>query len=110
MQRSTTIGIAKQSPSTSNGNLAPPTPTTGASTPERIRFKAFPYSGVNDYMIFCEHSFLSVGGGDGHYGLWLDDTLERGISSSCPTFGNEPLSEEGEKFDILGVEIWSIGN
>ena len=36
--------------------------------------------------------------------------MERGISSSCPTFGNEPLSEEGEKFDVLGVEIWSIGN
>jgi hypothetical protein len=36
---------------------------SGTSTPERIRFKAFPYSGVNDYMIFCEHSYLSVGGG-----------------------------------------------
>jgi hypothetical protein len=61
-------------------------------------------------MILCETGFLSVGGGDGHYGLWLDDTFEKGISSSCPTFGNEPLSDEGEKFDILGVEIWSIGN
>lgn len=90
-------------------------------------------------MIFCEQSFLSVGGGDGHYGLWLDDTFERGISSpwyvsldlyqilvnpfsytilkntntnnkpTSPTFGNESLSDEGEKFDILGVEIWSIG-
>jgi hypothetical protein len=83
---------------------------SGASTPERIRFKAFPYSGVNDYMMLCEAGFLSVGGGDGHYGLWLDDTLEKGISSQCLTFGNEPLSDEGEKFDILGVEIWSIGN
>lgn len=36
---------------------------SGASTPERIRFKAFPYSGINDYMIFCEQGFLSVGGG-----------------------------------------------
>jgi len=111
MQRSTTIGMVKQQPSLDNSSkLAPPVSSTGASTPERIRFKAFPYSGVNDYIIFCEHEFLSVGGGDGHYGLWLDDTLERGISSSCPTFGNEPLSDEGEKFDILGVEIWSIGN
>lgn len=33
------------------------------STSERIRFKAFPYSGENDYMIFCETGFLSVGGG-----------------------------------------------
>jgi hypothetical protein len=61
-------------------------------------------------MIYCDHSFLSVGGGDGHYGLWLDDNFERGVSSACLTFGNEPLSEEGEKFEILGVEIWSLGN
>ncbi|TAQ87608.1 hypothetical protein B7494_g4077 [Chlorociboria aeruginascens] len=103
LQRSTTIASSTLSPP-SNAHAS------GASTPERIRFKAFPYSGVNDYMMFCETGFLSVGGGDGHYGLWLDDTFERGISSPCLTFGNEPLSEEGEKFDILGVEIWSIGN
>ncbi|KAI9743338.1 MAG: oxidation resistance protein 1 [Claussenomyces sp. TS43310] len=111
LQRSTTIGVAHANSSASS--LVPPTPAfshTGASTPERIRFKAFPYSGVNDYMMLCEPSFLSVGGGDGHYGLWLDDTFEKGISSPCLTFGNEPLSEEGEKFDILGVEIWTIGN
>ncbi|CAL3969769.1 hypothetical protein PZA11_007650 [Diplocarpon coronariae] len=83
---------------------------SGISTPECIRFKAFPYSGVNDYMMLCEPGFLSVGGGDGHYGLWLDDVFERGISSHCLTFGNEPLSEEGQKFEILGVELWSIGN
>ncbi|PGH11710.1 hypothetical protein AJ79_04733 [Helicocarpus griseus UAMH5409] len=83
---------------------------SGASTPERIRFKAFPYSGVNDYMILCETGFLSVGGGDGHYGLWLDDSFETGVSSPCPTFGNEPLSDEGTKFDVLGVELWYIGS
>lgn len=60
-----------------NGDLLAPPNTThsngsngqgiltpsGASTPERIRFKAFPYSGVNDYMMFCETGFLSLGGG-----------------------------------------------
>ncbi|KAI4158239.1 MAG: hypothetical protein LQ342_007613 [Letrouitia transgressa] len=84
--------------------------SSGASTPERIRFKAFPYSGVNDYLIFCEQGFLSVGGGDGKYGLWLDGVLERGISSPCMTFGNEELSEEGEKFEVVGVEIWAVGS
>lgn len=82
---------------------------SGTSTPERIRFKAFPYSGVNDYMIFCEHSYLSIGGGDGHYGLWLDDNLENGVSDTCPTFGNEPLSDDGKKFEVMGVELWYIG-
>jgi hypothetical protein len=82
---------------------------SGTSTPDRIRFKAFPYSGVNDFMIYCESSYLSVGGGDGHYGLWLDDQLERGISDPCPTFGNESLSDEGHAFDVLGVEVWYVG-
>jgi hypothetical protein len=47
---------------------------------------------------------------DGRYGLWLDDIFEKGVSSCCPTFGNEPLSEDtGGKFEILDVELWKIG-
>ncbi|KAL4926928.1 putative oxidative stress response protein Oxr1 [Aspergillus undulatus] len=85
-------------------------PSSGATTPDRIRFKAFPYSGVNDYMMFCETGFLSLGGGDGHYGLWLDSILEKGVSASSQTFGNEPLSDEGVKFDVIGVEVWYVGS
>ena len=47
---------------------------------------------------------------DGHYGLWMDSSLEKGVSASCQTFGNEPLSDEGIKFDILGVEVWYVGS
>ncbi|KAL8853294.1 MAG: hypothetical protein Q9221_001906 [Calogaya cf. arnoldii] len=104
-------------PSNPNGSMRThsPAPSDGISTPsslqeQRIRFKAFPYSGVNDYLIFCEQGFLSVGGGDGKYGLWLDGVLERGISSPCMTFGNEGLSEEGEKFEVVGVEVWWVGS
>ena len=86
-----------------------PRPGSGTSTPDRIRFKAFPYSGMNDFMIYCTSEYLSIGGGDGHYGLWLDDALDNGISETCPTFGNEPLSEEGKKFEVLGVEVWYVG-
>lgn len=75
-----------------------------------IRFSAFPYSGVNEYFIYCEQHSLSVGGGDGKYGLWLNDSLDKGISSTCLTFGNQPLSDEGEKFGVLGVEMWVIGS
>ncbi len=59
--------------------------------------------------MYCEAHSLSVGGGDGRYGLWLDDGLEKGLSSTCLTFGNEPLSDEGKKFHVLGVEIWVVG-
>ncbi|KAH6844883.1 TLD-domain-containing protein [Chaetomium sp. MPI-CAGE-AT-0009] len=73
------------------------------------RASAFPYSGINEYYMLCEAHFLSLGAGDGKYGLWLDDSLERGVSSTSQTFGNEPLSDEGEKFGVLGIEVWVIG-
>lgn len=67
--RSTTLRAStptlKSQPKTNNLLPLPQSQGTnsGTSTPERIRFKAFPYSGMNDYMIFCETGFLSVGGG-----------------------------------------------
>lgn len=74
------------------------------------RFKAFPCSGVNDYVILCEPGFLSMGGGDGRYGLWLDDRFETGVSQTSLTFGNEPLTDgKGGKFDVLDVELWRVG-
>lgn len=116
LQRFTTIkgerrspGSSSTSPQQSSTHLQPPPDRSGTSTPDRIRFKAFPYSGINDFLIYCESGYLSVGGGDGHYGLWLDDELNTGVSESCPTFGNEPLSEEGRRFDVLGVEVWYLG-
>lgn len=119
-ERSTTIASPTFKPRNVHSHLTPhangdrpPSPSasqrSGTSSPERLRFKAYPYSGLNDYTIFCEADFLSVGGGDGRYGLWLDNVLERGISSQCMTFGNERLSEEGEKFEVLGVEVWYVG-
>jgi hypothetical protein len=109
LQRMTTVGAPKTMSSASLSSLDVPC-GNGTSTPDRIRFKAFPYTGENDFTIFCQPHFLSVGGGDGHYGLWLDDNLAHGVSDTCPTFGNEALSDEGSKFDIIGVEIWYIGS
>jgi hypothetical protein len=99
LTRNTTIARESQSQS-------------GTSTPnslEMIRFKAFPYSGLNDCYINCETGYLSVGAGGGQYGLWLDDSLDVGHSSTCDTFGNEPLSEAGQKFSVIGTELWAIG-
>jgi hypothetical protein len=60
--------------------------------------------------MFCETKFLSVGGGQGgRFGLWLNDGLTRGRSAECDTFLNQPLSDEGEKFDVFGVELWTVG-
>ncbi|KAB5542617.1 oxidation resistance protein 1 [Coniochaeta sp. 2T2.1] len=106
MARTTTIQAAPSPPSVPDHSNQPPEPP---ASPQSIRFKAFPYSGVNEYYMMCEPHYLSVGAGDGRYGLWLDDSLERGHSSTCLTFGNERLSDEGEKFGVLGVEVWVIG-
>ncbi|KAI1630749.1 hypothetical protein F4809DRAFT_241950 [Biscogniauxia mediterranea] len=96
---------ASTTPDSKNNNNNPNQPPA-----QSVRFQNFAYSGANDYCIFCETKFLSVGGGrGGRFGLWLDDELGRGHSAECDTFANEPLSEEGEKFDVLGVELWVVG-
>ena len=54
---------------------------------------------------------------DGHYGLYLDDTLYDGSSAPCPTFNNEPLCSPGPKkagtvtveFECVGLEVWGMG-
>jgi len=56
----------------------------------------FRWSGENDYMVLSESDYLSVGGGDGRYGLWLDDTLTNGLSGRCPAFHNEVLCDPHE--------------
>ncbi|KAF7191709.1 Oxidation resistance protein 1 [Pseudocercospora fuligena] len=112
-QRMTTIGVTRTPSTASLASLNVPSTNghaNGATTPQRIRFKAFPYTGENDFTIYCAHDYLSVGGGDGHYGLWLGQGLGNGVSDSCPTYGNEALSEEGSKFDVMGVEVWYVGS
>ncbi|KAI0157071.1 TLD-domain-containing protein [Hypoxylon sp. FL1284] len=92
------------------GKLASPAPSAPLAA-QSVRFQNFPYTGANDYCIFCEPKFLSVGGGGGGtYGLWLGDGLGRGHSAPCDTFLNQPLSDEGDKFDVLGVELWVVGS
>ncbi|KAK3113104.1 oxidation resistance protein 1 [Teratosphaeriaceae sp. CCFEE 6253] len=123
LQRMTTLAVSRQASNASLASLNVPAAdglgkatngmnghAKGSATPERIRFKAFPYTGENDFTIFCQPEYLSIGGGDGHYGLWLDDNLNKGVSDTCLTFGNEPLSDEASKFDVLGVELWYIGS
>ncbi|KAI0104212.1 hypothetical protein GGR51DRAFT_227353 [Nemania sp. FL0031] len=96
-------------PNPSNNNTIKRVPSPAPST-QSIRFQTFAYTGANDYCMFCETKFLSVGGGHGGtFGLWLNDSLSRGHSAECDTFLNQPLSDEGEKFDVIGVELWVVG-
>lgn len=81
------------------------------------RFKAYVYTGINDNIIYSNHDSLSVGSSRGHNGLWIDRSLDNGVSCPCDTFGNEvlcgpqlqvPRSTMG-KFKVVGLEVWRIG-
>jgi TLD len=104
----------------------------------------FKWTGKNDYVALCEPESISFGGGcvlplsltpilfwyltwyfvlrDGHYGLYLDETLYEGSSARCPTFNNDPLctsdsspSKDGSSdggtatFECVGLEVWGVG-
>lgn len=73
------------------------------------QFRGYPYTGLNQFAIYCTSKFLSMGGGDGHYGLWCDDSLLKGVSDPSLTYGNDILSPEGNKFHIVGLEVWRVG-
>ncbi|KAH3662198.1 hypothetical protein OGAPHI_005446 [Ogataea philodendri] len=73
---------------------------------EQLRLKVFPYTSVNDYIIYSNHDFISIGSGNGRFGLYIGGNFESGATDSVETFGNEPLTTE--RFNILGLEIWKI--
>ncbi|KAJ7658497.1 TLD-domain-containing protein [Mycena rosella] len=84
--------------------------------PSSGKFDVYKWTGKNEYVALCEAGFISFGGGDGHYGLYLDDTLFDGSSARCPTFDNPPLCAGAElkpggsvNFECVGLEVWGVG-
>ncbi|KAJ7858705.1 TLD-domain-containing protein, partial [Mycena olivaceomarginata] len=83
--------------------------------PSSGKFDVYKWTGKNDYVALCEEGFISFGGGDGHYGLYLDESLFDGSSARCPTFDNEPLcsgaaGKNGNiNFECVGLEVWGVG-
>ncbi|KIJ64193.1 hypothetical protein HYDPIDRAFT_112140 [Hydnomerulius pinastri MD-312] len=86
----------------------------------------YKWTGRNDYVALCEPAFISFGGGDGHYGLYLDASLLDGSSAPCPTFGNPvlcaqttrpratgeanglPQAKPDVSFECVGLEVWGV--
>ncbi|KAI8890550.1 TLD-domain-containing protein, partial [Backusella circina FSU 941] len=63
----------------------------------------YPWTNHNDYLMYSNHDFLAIGGGKGHFGLWLD--LTHGYSEPCMTFNNPSLASKSS-FECLAIEIW----
>ncbi|ORY51663.1 TLD-domain-containing protein, partial [Rhizoclosmatium globosum] len=76
----------------------------GGSQPDVRVFKA---TGANDYLILGEAHMIALGGGEGHFGLWVDQDLYNGHSGPCQTFNNERLSSKAE-FVIQSLELWAF--
>ncbi|XP_056624038.1 nuclear receptor coactivator 7 isoform X2 [Triplophysa dalaica] len=72
------------------------------------RFKCFHWTGENSFFIKGDLDSFAIGGGSGHFGLWVDERLYVGRSSPCFTFNNCSLSETND-FTILELEAWTFG-
>ncbi|KAM9777572.1 uncharacterized protein ACB057_017154 [Neosynchiropus ocellatus] len=71
------------------------------------RFKCFRWTGENSFFIKGDLDSFSVGGGSGHFGLWVDENLYLGRSSPCYTFNNCCLSETDD-FRVMELEVWTF--
>ncbi|KAM9465784.1 nuclear receptor coactivator 7 isoform 1-T2 [Clarias gariepinus] len=71
------------------------------------RFKCFRWTGENSFFIKGDLDSFAIGGGSGHFGLWLDESLYVGRSSPCYTFNNCSLSEKSD-FRVLELEAWTF--
>ncbi|EJD01770.1 TLD-domain-containing protein [Fomitiporia mediterranea MF3/22] len=75
----------------------------------------YKWTGRNEYVVYCDNDGFSFGGGDGHYGLYVDASLVEGTTHPCPTFDNGFLAHGEQKgrmvsFDAVGLEVWSVGS
>ncbi|KAJ3265169.1 oxidation resistance protein 1 [Chytriomyces hyalinus] len=77
---------------------------TDTPEPQVSVFKA---TGANDYLVLGEAHFIALGGGEGHFGLWIDQDLYNGHSGPCQTFNNEQLSRKSE-FIVQSLELWAF--
>jgi hypothetical protein len=67
------------------------------------------WSGVNDYCQICDPDSgkIAMGGGEGDFGLIIEDSFLRGSSGHCATFNNPSLVPGiDESFDILEFEVY----
>ncbi|CAB1330640.1 unnamed protein product [Coregonus sp. 'balchen'] len=69
--------------------------------------QCFRWTGENSFFIKGDLDSFAIGGGSGHFGLWLDEMLYLGRSSPCYTFNNCCLSERDD-FHVMELEVWTF--
>lgn len=73
----------------------------------KYQFKKFDATNRNQYFMLADPTHIAMGGGNGNFGLYLDEDIQFGYSSVCDTFDNELLTEDNE-FECYGCEIWGF--
>ncbi|KAJ8287482.1 hypothetical protein COCON_G00001410 [Conger conger] len=71
------------------------------------RIKCFRWTGENSFFIKGDLDSFAIGGGSGHFGLWLDEALYIGRTSPCQTFNNCCLSDTDD-FRVMELEAWTF--
>ena len=98
---------------------------SGEATPEatgktgRTDVRVYHWTGENFLFCFSSPSSISIGGGNGAAGLYLEDTLAHGSTGPTETFANpvlcppqagggEPAECETQRFAIAQLEVWGV--
>ncbi|XP_068628973.1 nuclear receptor coactivator 7 isoform X3 [Battus philenor] len=77
------------------------------AAPVKTKFKYWGWTGDNMYFIRGSNDNISIGAGDGKFGIWLDGDLYLGRTQRCTTYGNEPLTTR-EDFIVKIMECWTF--
>jgi len=73
----------------------------------RPRWNLYSWAGDNQMFVRSTSCELTVGAGDGRFGIWLDSNLNQGRTQACQTYKNEPLTTQGD-FTVKTVECWTF--
>uniref|UniRef100_A0A914CQM5 Oxidation resistance protein 1 n=1 Tax=Acrobeloides nanus TaxID=290746 RepID=A0A914CQM5_9BILA len=66
-------------------------------------------TGQNYFFINATKEALSFGASNGHFGLWVDEDLNKGRTQKCDTFNNEPLVDgQSEDYIVQAIETYNF--
>eukprot|EP00096_Caligus_rogercresseyi_P014466 TRINITY_DN6985_c0_g1_i1.p1 TRINITY_DN6985_c0_g1~~TRINITY_DN6985_c0_g1_i1.p1 ORF type:complete len:471 (-),score=126.30 TRINITY_DN6985_c0_g1_i1:366-1778(-) len=68
--------------------------------------ETFHWTGENDYILKGASNSFGIGMSEGHFGLWLDEDLNKGETQRCSTFNNNPLTSHD--FRVKNLECWTF--
>jgi len=76
-----------------------------ALQPHAVEYK---WTQNNKLFQLAKPSALALGGGGDGFALYLNDTLQKGSSGGCDTFGNASSLLGENQCEIICVELWAL--